>query len=159
MRLVDFRSFLQPQVNEFLAKALPESGREYDPEGKHKPLTDIAENFRMFWVLVDDDQEIIGTIAINDLKFDERYADVLHRNSGEIKCYYLLKAYWGEGLGKKMMGFAIDQARSFGYTWLYLDTISSKSESAISIYEQFGFEKIDRYDDNRDADFFMRLKL
>ena len=58
-----------------------------------------------------------------------------------------------------MMRFAIDQGRSFGYNWLYLDSIASKSEAAIAIYKQFGFEEITRYNDNEHADVFMRLKL
>ena len=52
-----------------------------------------------------------------------------------------------------------DQARSFGYNWLYLDSISTKSEAAIAIYKQFGFEEISRYNDNESADVFMRMKL
>lgn len=159
MRLVGFVSFLQEPLNEFFAKVRPESGRVYDPEGRHKALTDIAENFRHFWVMMDDEQEIIGSIAIQDLKFDEKYKDVLHRNCGEIKCYYLLKEYQGKGYGKEMMAFAIDQARSFGYNWLYLDSIANKSETAIAIYKQFGFEEISRYNDNENSDVFMRIKL
>lgn len=159
MRLVGFVSFLQEPLNEFFAKVRPESGRAFDPEGEQEYLTDIAGNFRHFWVMMDDDQEIIGSIAIRDLKFDEKYKEVLHRNCGEIKCFYLLKEYHGQGYGKEMMRFAIDQGRSFGYNWLYLDSIASKSEAAIAIYKQFGFETITRYNDNEAADVFMRLKL
>ena len=158
MRLVGFVHFLQDQLNDFLARAYSESGRSYDPEGKHKDLADVAGNFRHFWLMMDDDQEIVGTIAIADLAFDSNYADVLHRNSGEIKCLNLLREYQGQGLGKKMVGFAIDQARSFGYTWLYLDGMS-QFEAAIAIYKQYGFEEIARYNDDPDADIFMRLKL
>lgn len=158
MRLVGFVHFLQDQLNDFLEKAYPESGRVYDPEGKHKPLTDVAGNFRHFWLMMDDDQEIVGTIAIADLEYDPKYSNVLHRNAGEIKYVNLLKEYQGQGLGKKMVGFAIDQAKTFGYTWLYLDSKSS-FEAALAIYEQYGFERISRYNDNWDADVFMRLKL
>ena len=62
MRLVGFVSFLQEPLNEFFAKVRPESGRVFDPEGKHKDLTDIANNFRHFWVMMDDDQEIIRSL-------------------------------------------------------------------------------------------------
>ena len=158
MRLVGFVHFLQDQLDEFLARVYPESGRVYDPNGKHAKLTDVAGNFRHFWLMMDDDQEIIGTIAITDLEYDPAYADVLHRNSGEIKYLNLLKDYQGQGLGKKMVGFAIDQARTFGYTWLYLDTMS-RFEAAVAIYKQYGFEEIGRYNNNFDADVFMRLKL
>ena len=158
MRLVGFVHFLQDQLNDFLATVMPESGQTFDPAGKHLKLTDVAGNFRHFWLLMDDDQEIIGTIAITDLPYLDKYASVLHRNAGEIKCHFLLQAYHGQGLGKKMVGFAIDQARSFGYTWLYLDALSSSS-AAIAIYKEFGFEEITRYNDNPSAEVFMRVKL
>ena len=159
MRLVGFVHFLQRQLNAFFEKCLPESGRRYDPEGKHARLSDVAGNYRHFWVMMDDEQEIVGTIAVTDLPFEQKYANILHRNSGEIKHLYLLKEYQGQGYGKKMIGFAIDQAKSFGYTWLYLDATKKYSEQAIEIYKQFGFVEIPRYKDNEDVDFFMRLKL
>lgn len=159
MRLVGFVHFLQSQLNDFLEKCMPESGRTFDPKGKHASLVDVAGNYRHFWVMMDDEQEIVGTIAVVDLPFEQKYAEVLHRNSGEVRNLYLLKEYHGQGYGKKMLGFAIDQAKSFGYTWLYLDTNSQYSQTAISICEQFGFQRIPRYNDNPDADTFMRLKL
>ncbi len=158
MRLVGFVHFLQGQLNDFFEKCMPESGRVFEPYGRHKALTDVAGNYRHFWVMMDDEQEIVGTIAVVDLPYDAKYAAVMHRNSGEIKHLYLLNEFHGQGLGKKMVGFAIDQAKTFGYTWLYLDTMSS-SETAIAIYKQFGFEEISRYNENPHADVFMRLKL
>lgn len=159
MRIVQFANFLQDEVNDFFAKCLPESGRAFDPEGKHKPLTNIAENFRHFWVMVDDDQEIVGTVAIKELPHNQQYASVMHRNSAELKCLFLLKMYQGQGHGDKLLSFAIDQAKLFGYVWLYLDTHSDRSSTAIELYKKYGFEEITRYNDNPDANVFMRLRM
>ena len=159
MRLVGFVHFLQGQVNDFLSEVIPETGRSYDPEGKDKDLSDIANNFRHFWIMVDDEQKIIGTIAIADVIFDEKYAESLHRNSGELKCMYLDKNFRGLGYGEKMLSFAIDQARSFGYNWLYVDSDACPGHITNERYIEFGFETISRYNNNPDAELHYRLKL
>ncbi len=158
MRLVGFVHFLQGQLNDFFEACLPETGKQFEPNGRHKLLTDVAGNYRHFWVMMDDEQEIVGTIAVTDLRYDPKYAEVMHRNSGEIKHLYLLKAFQGNGYGKKMVAFAIDQAKTFGYTWLYLESTSSNTQ-AIAILKMFGFEEIGRYNDNPEVNVFMRLKL
>lgn len=159
MRLVGFMHFLQDQANEFFEKTLPESGITYEPNGRHKAYANIADNFRHFWVMVDDEQKIVGTVAVTDLIYDSKYADILHRNSGELCCLYLSDEYKGQGLGEKMLSFAIDQAKSFGYGWLYLDTVTAKSQAGFDLYKKYGFEEIPRYNDNPYSNVCMRLKL
>lgn len=159
MRIVGFVHFLQKQLEEFLVKCLPESGRTFDPAGKHKPLTDVASNYRHFWVMMDDDQEIVGTIAVANLPYNPQYSEIMHRNAAELKYFYLLNDFRGQGLGAKMLSFALDQAKLFGYTWIYLDSSRARSADAIELYKSFGFEEIGPYNENPDADFYMRKRL
>lgn len=159
MRIVGFVHFLQKQLGEFYEKCLPESGRSFEPDGKHKELTDVASNYRHFWVMMDDDQEIVGTIAIKSLPYDPKYAEFMHRNACEVKHLYLLNEFQGKGLGEKMLSFALDQAKLFGYTWAYLDSNRERSAKAIELYEQFGFEEIPPYNENQNANIYMRKRL
>lgn len=159
MRIVGFVHFLQKQLDDFLIKCLPESGRTYDPQGKHKTLTDVASNYRHFWVMMDDDQEIIGTIAVTNLPYNPDYSEVMHRNAGELRHLYLFKDFRGKGLGEKMLSFALDQAKLFGYTWMYLDSSRERSADAIELYKKFGFEECEPFNSNPDADIYMRKRL
>jgi putative acetyltransferase len=59
----------------------------------------------------------------------------------ELVKYYVLPEVRGQGIGKKLMQLCIEQARQFGYTRLYLETVPELGD-AIRIYEKAGFEHI-----------------
>lgn len=52
----------------------------------------------------------------------------------------VLAAYRGQGIGKKLMHAAIQQAEQKGLTRIEL-TVREQNKSAIAMYEKFGFEK------------------
>lgn len=132
---------------QFLEVCLPQSGRRFELDGRHKMYDKIEEYFEVFWCLFDKKQ-IIGTVALKRLNDD----------CCELKALYLLEQYHKNGLGYRLLKTAIEKAQQEGYKKLYLDTLST-SRNAIALYEKAGFVRTQRYNANDTADVFMELKL
>lgn len=132
---------------QFLEVCLPQSGRRFELDGRHKMYDKIEEYFEVFWCLFDE-EHIIGTVALKRLS-DE---------GCELKALYLLEQYHKNGLGYRLLKTAIEEARQNGYKKMYLDTLST-SKNAIALYEKAGFVRTQRYNANYAADVFMVLKL
>ncbi len=126
---------------------LPQSGRRFELDGRHKMYDKVEEYFEVFWCLFDKEQ-IIGTVALKRLNDD----------CCELKALYLLEQYHKNGLGYRLLKTAIEKARQNGYKKMYLDTLST-SRNAIALYEKAGFVRTQRYNANDTADVFMELKL
>ena len=56
------------------------------------------------------------------------------------------------------MSVSVNEAKSRGFKRILLDSML-KYEDALRLYEKFGFEKIDRYNDNAMAEVFMKMDL
>lgn len=145
--LIEFTEELREKVIDFYYKCLPESGRKFEPDGRHEALTKISEAYAAFWCL-QIDEKIIGTVAVNRLSSDKC----------ELKSMYLFSNYHGNGLGQKMIDKAFDYAKKNGFKEIYLDTLSS-SKRAIRLYKKNGFVEISRYNDNMIADVFMKANI
>lgn len=137
----------QNRLFQFLKICLPQSGRKFEPNGRHKMYNNVPGYFEHFWCLFDG-EDMIGTAALKKL------------DSGrcELKALYLLEKYHKKGLGRRLLNTAIQKAQQDGYEEMYLDTLSS-SKKAIRLYEKTGFVKTERYNDNYMAEIFMILKL
>lgn len=99
--------------------------------------------------LIDGD-ELVGTVAISKLPED----------ACELRAVYLLKAYQGQGWGTYMTQYAIDEIKKMkSYKWMYLDTISSKSQRAIKMYKRLGFVETEQYKEVLQSDLFMKYDL
>lgn len=147
MEIIEFKPEFQQSVNEFYDVVMSECGRVFEPEGRHKAITDIIHNFGKCWCLFDEDV-IIGTVAVKPLS----------DNNCELKMLYLYKRYQHRGLGKALITTAIDYAKSCGYSEMRLDTLST-SIDAIGLYQRCGFVPTERYNENYVADVFMRLEF
>lgn len=147
-KILEYKEEDYDKVIEFMMKCLPESGRSFALDSKHKAYRNISENFLKFWCLFDG-EELIGTVAVRPLR--ERQC--------ELKSLYLYEEYHGLGLGYKMFRLAIDSAKQAGFEEMYLDTISASSNRAINLYERAGFTYTARYNDNPVTDVFMVLAL
>ncbi len=64
-------------------------------------------------------------------------------NGMEVERIYLLKEMQGKGLGKRLMDFAVAQAKSLQKSYLFLYVMDSSAES-MKFYETMGFEKFGR---------------
>lgn len=77
-----------------------------------------------------------GCIALR--KIDDTY--------GEVKRLYVRPAFRGTGLSHALMDRILTDARTIGYRALRLDTLPFLRR-AISLYRQYGFTEIPRYND------------
>lgn len=143
-----YRPDLAAPLRAFLARCLPESGRTFDPEGRHAHLFDVEAAYEAFWCLVEDGAEVAGCVGVRALSEDVC----------ELKTLFVYERLQGQGWGRRLAERAVGFARERGFRAMRLDTIST-SANAIGLYRRLGFRDIDRYDDNPQADVFMELDL
>lgn len=145
--LVAYNDSYKQKVFDFTDKCFDELGKKFDPSGRHDFYNDIENNFVVFYCLLDQDR-LIGTVALK----------IIDEFTVELKAMYLDQEYRGKGLGRKLMGKAISEAKRLGYKSIVLDSMS-QYKSALKLYEKTGFKNTERYNDNMYADVFMRLDL
>jgi GNAT superfamily N-acetyltransferase len=82
------------------------------------------------WVALDG-AEVVGSVALRDL------------GDGvvELKRMYLRPDQRGRGLGRELLGVALDWARDRGMRAVRLDT-SERMVAAQRLYEAYGFERV-----------------
>ena len=80
------------------------------------------------------DGQAAGCIALR--RFDA--------DTGEVKRLWVRPAFRGTGLGRRLAGQVIMEARNSGYSRLVLDTLSSM-DPAIALYRSLGFRDIAAY--------------
>ncbi len=85
-------------------------------------------------LLAFEDSEAVGTIAIRPLRID----------ACEAKRLYVPPRFRHQGLGKRLLAAAIENAREMGYRMMYGDTLPGMAE-ALKLYDQFGFARVEAY--------------
>lgn len=115
-------------------------------------LKDIEEKYsfpdgRMYILLVDG--RAAGCVALSR-------NDDIHC---EIKRLYVRPEYKGKNLSRILCDKVIEDAKAIGYQFMRLDTFPFM-KSAICLYEGYGFDYIEKYNDNpAENAIFMELKL
>lgn len=66
----------------------------------------------------------------------------LDQSCAELAKFYLSDRIRGKGIGKQLMLQCFQSAKEMNYTKLYLESLPQFSK-AVSIYEKYGFKKID----------------
>lgn len=148
IEMVAYEPRLHNALFAFLGRCLPESGRAFDPEGRHAHLKRIEDAYEALWCLVEDGGEIVGCVGVRPLD----------AQTCELKTLFVFERLQGQGWGRRLAERAIAFARERGYAAVRLDTIST-SANAIALYRRLGFRDIERYDGNPMADVFMELRL
>lgn len=149
--IVPYRLRHQQAVEACFRDAWRDSRFPFDPSGAHSDLRRIPAEYQCagggFWLLAPTDR-VIGTVAVRRLP----------DNIAEVKRLSVLPGYRGLGLGARLLGHAIRQAKEAGFCTVRLDTIRNPGP-ALHLFEKHGFVEIPRYNDNPDADLFMELAL
>jgi GNAT superfamily N-acetyltransferase len=115
-------------------------------------LADVEKKYgypggRMYLLLAD--QAAAGCAALTGN--DDDYC--------EMKRLYVRPVYRGHGFSRHLCERIIEDARTIGYKYMRLDTFPFM-ENAIHLYENLGFEYIEKYNDNPTEDaIFMQLIL
>lgn len=80
----------------------------------------------------------------------------------ELRQFYVLGPWQGEGAAQSLMAWVLDEARRRGAEQLYL-SVFVDNHRARRFYERYGFEAVGRYDfmvgTHADEDIIMRLEL
>ena len=76
----------------------------------------------------------------------------------ELKRLWVRPQFRGLSVGRTLTQSAIAEATERDYTAMYLDTVPLAMQAAHRMYQQLGFELVERYNDNpvRDVTFFRR---
>lgn len=150
MEAKTFNSSMKEDLIDFFEKVYDYMGYSLELGGKDSDLKNIKENYKNsggeFWVIYRD-KKIIGTIGLRKVK----------DKIGELKRFYVLPEFQGEGYGKFLLETILKAARK-KYEYLRLDT-TKKSERAIYLFKKYDFYEIERYNDDPYAEIFMERKL
>ena len=105
----------------------------FDPTTDH--LFELFQAERSAYNILELNGEIVGGGGIYP-------TPGLPEDTCELVKMYLLPHARGAGLGKKMISICIEQAKSFGYKKIYLETMN-ELKKALSVYESMGFKYLD----------------
>jgi GNAT superfamily N-acetyltransferase len=86
-------------------------------------------------LVADVDDTIVGWIAFGPCRDADKDA-----SWGEVEALYVLPAYWGAGVGRRLMESARRKLSDAGYTDALL-WVLSENERARAFYGQVGFER------------------
>jgi ribosomal protein S18 acetylase RimI-like enzyme len=92
-------------------------------------------------------EEMAGCVALRPLP--------AQAGACEVKRLYVKAAFRGRGIADALMDALEAYARTCGYETVYLDT-KSRLQAAFRFYARRGYEACERYNDNLQADIFMR---
>lgn len=93
---------------------------------------------------------VVGCIALREFVEIPR--------SGEIKRMYVQPAHREHGIAKMLLGALEQFAAITGYEWLYLDSAPGM-DTAIRFYRHHGYESCARYNNNPQANIYLRKKI
>jgi GNAT superfamily N-acetyltransferase len=96
------------------------------------------------------ENNVVGCIALRELPEIQR--------SGEIKRMYVQPAHRGRGIAKSLLDSVEQFAPKAGYEWLYLDSAPGM-DTAVRFYQRNGFEPCAPYNDNPQANIYLRKKV
>lgn len=103
-----------------------------DPELDH--LSQVYQPDRAIYYVITVDGQVVGGGGI--APFPCEYEQMC-----ELQKMYLLPAYRGQGLGKRLMQQLLTDAVAYGYRGCYLETFDAM-RAAISLYQRSGFEAL-----------------
>lgn len=115
---------------------------------KEKGVRDIR-----YFAVLNKENKIIGTTGLYHLTKDPE-------NTVWLGFYCLDADYRGQGLGRKILQWTLDQAKAEGNTTMLLYTSPNPGlDDAQKVYEKFGFVTTNKEVKNGEVTLYMKLKL
>lgn len=108
------------------------------PEKEAKFIDRFARSKNDVMYVTECDGKIVGNAIVER----NRIARYSHRAEITVT---VLRDFWGQGIGSRLMQMMIDFAKDTGIEILYLEA-RSDNERAISLYKKFGFACIGIYE-------------
>lgn len=142
----EFEDRYNEAVNDFIISVFVEEYgfEKYRAELESQNNNEYKKNGGNLWLAVDENEGIIGTIAIRR----ENDKEV------ELKKLYVRKDYRGKGLSSELYKIALEETRGNEFNRIFLGTYD-KLENAIKFYTKKGFTEIeDSYNEKENARYF-----
>lgn len=138
MQIIQYEKKYNYKVNEFIHKILVEEFEfeQFRDEIMSEDNGKFIDNGGIFWIAIDDKDNIIGTICL----------DIKKNDIAELKKLYVEKEYRSKGLAHDLFNNIIEFARNKSIPTIRLGTYE-KLESAIKFYLKKGFYETHRVDD------------
>ena len=156
LRAIGMQTFIETfgemNTQENMAKYLSES---FNEERLRSELTN-PDSVIYFAIL---ENQFIGYVKLN---FGEAQTEIKDQKSLEIERIYVLKEYYGKGVGQVLYNTALDIARQKKVEAVWLG-VWEENPRAISFYKKNGFVEFDKHvfilGDDVQTDIMMKLDL
>lgn len=112
-----------------------EKASESVDEGYWRAFSTIDEDERQLLIVAETEGIVVGTMQLTFIQ----YLTFLGGERAQIEAVRVAHAYRGLGIGRRMLEWAIDLARSRGCHLVQLTT-NRRREGARDFYESMGFE-------------------
>lgn len=142
-------------IQALIFKALREFQLEPEPQGVDADIINWSNDYlgegRGFWVLEKQHQGLcllVGSVAI--YRQDSENC--------ELRKMYFAPEIRGQGIGTATLNWLLNWAKSHGYRTMNLETANGM-DSAVKLYEKFGFTRLACSNKVERCDITMRLNL
>ena len=125
---------------------------------------DLAQVESETYFALDEKEKIVGFLKFNWGQAQTEPVEAEHsmENAFEVHRIYVLKPYQGQGFGKEMFDFAMQEATKRKFSWVWLG-VWEKNFKAQNFYFKYGFERFSEHEyatgETVDIDWLIRKEL
>lgn len=150
MDIKEFDKTQDSKILNFIALCYKQIGRTMNTAEKDSDLLNISQEYvnsgGNFFVLMDSNEDIIGTIAIKFFYSPKGYVGEVHR-------FYVHPKFQRRGYGSKLLTYILRYARERGATYLR-GTTEYRLKNAVKLLKSIGAYEIPQYRKSRAEAFF-----
>ncbi len=93
-----------------------------------RPLSDLYDHLRDYAVYVDDEERVVGIVALH----------ISWEDLAEIRSLAVLESHQGKGIGRALVEFAVSEALTLGIYRVFTLTYQP------GFFEKMGFKEVDK---------------